>query len=72
MKYSKRFKESVLRKVLPPENRSIPEVAREMGISDQTIYNWNVTNHNTDPSVIGILTPGSEQIINHELTPPCL
>jgi len=40
MKYSKRFKESVLRKVLPPENRSVPEVAREMGISDQTIYNW--------------------------------
>ena len=40
MKYSKRFKESVLRKVLPPENRSIPEVAREMGISDQTVYNW--------------------------------
>jgi len=32
----------------------------------------NVTNHNADPSVIGILTPGSEQIINHELTPPCL
>jgi transposase-like protein len=40
MKYSKRFKETVLRKVLPPENRSIPEVARELGISDQTIYNW--------------------------------
>jgi transposase-like protein len=40
MKYSKRIKESVLRKVLPPENRRVPEVAREMGISEQTIYNW--------------------------------
>jgi len=40
MKYTKRFKESVLKKVLPPENRSVPEVAREMGLSDQTIYNW--------------------------------
>ena len=40
MKYIKMFKESVLKKVLPPENRSVPEVAREMGISDQTIYNW--------------------------------
>ena len=40
MKYSRRFKESVLKKVLPPENRSVPEVAREMGLSDQTIYNW--------------------------------
>ena len=40
MKYSKRIKSSVMKKILPPENRSIPEVAREMGISDQTIYNW--------------------------------
>ena len=40
MKYSRRIKESALRKILPPENRSVPDVAREMGISDQTIYNW--------------------------------
>lgn len=40
MKYSKRIKTSVMRKVLPPENRSVPEVAREMGMSEQTIYNW--------------------------------
>jgi len=40
MKYSKRIKTSVMRKILPPENRSVPEVAREMGMSDQTIYNW--------------------------------
>ena len=40
MKYSRRIKESALRKILPPENRSISDVAREMGISDQTIYNW--------------------------------
>ena len=40
MKYSRRIKESVLRKILPPENRSVPDVAHEMGISDQTIYNW--------------------------------
>ena len=40
MKYTRRIKESVLRKILPPENQSVTEVAREMGISDQTIYNW--------------------------------
>ncbi len=40
MKYSRRLKESALRKILPPENRSVTDVAREMGISDQTIYNW--------------------------------
>lgn len=40
MKYSRRMKESVLRKVLPPESRSVSEVAMEMGISEQTIYSW--------------------------------
>jgi transposase len=61
MKYSKRFKETVLRKVLPPENRSIPEIAKEMGISDQTIYNWKkmlengeeLLNEESSPSSIG-------------------
>jgi transposase len=40
MKYSKRIKSSVMKKILPPENRSVPEVAKEIGISEQTIYNW--------------------------------
>jgi len=29
-----------MKKILPPENRSISEVAKEIGISEQTIYNW--------------------------------
>ena len=57
MKYSKRFKESVLKKVLPPENRSVPEVAREMGISDQTIYNWKK------------MVENGEQLLNEESSP---
>jgi len=40
MKYSRRIKESALRKILPPEERSVADVSREMGISEQTIYNW--------------------------------
>ena len=40
MRYSKRIKSSVMKKILPPENRSVPELAKEMGISEQTIYNW--------------------------------
>lgn len=40
MKYSIRLKETALRKIVPPENRSVSEVAQEMGISEQTIYNW--------------------------------
>ncbi len=38
--YSAERKASVLKKLLPPHNRSVPEVAREEGICDQTLYNW--------------------------------
>jgi transposase-like protein len=40
VKYSKGFKNTVLKKVLPPESRPISEVCKETGVSDQTIRNW--------------------------------
>ena len=40
MRYSLAFKESQLKKVLPPSNRSIIEIAVEAGISEQTLRNW--------------------------------
>ncbi|MCF6281214.1 MAG: IS3 family transposase [Candidatus Polarisedimenticolaceae bacterium] len=33
-------KEAVLKKMLPPHNKSIPELAKEEGISAGTLYNW--------------------------------
>lgn len=39
-RYSKERKDAVLRKLLPPGNRSVPEVAKEEGISEPTLYNW--------------------------------
>lgn len=38
--YPKERKEAVLKKMLPPSNKSIPEIAREEGISAATRYNW--------------------------------
>lgn len=40
MRYSNERKEAVLKKMLPPENKSIPEIAREEGISEPTLYLW--------------------------------
>jgi transposase-like protein len=40
MKYSTGFRNSILRKVLPPENRSVYSVAKEAGISPITIQSW--------------------------------
>ena len=40
MGYSKVRKESVLKKMLPPDNISISALAEQEGISDATLYNW--------------------------------
>jgi transposase-like protein len=39
-KYSEEFKESVVRKMMPPESRSIAELSRETGVSEVTLYKW--------------------------------
>ncbi len=39
-KYSVERKESVMKKLLPPINMTVAEVATEEGISEQTLYNW--------------------------------
>ncbi len=40
MGYSAERREAVLKKMLPPNNRSIREIAEEEGISEATLYNW--------------------------------
>lgn len=59
MRYSLAFRNGVLRKVLPPENRSVYQVAREAGISAITIHSWmnklkegklELTPEGTDPT----------------------
>jgi len=39
-RYSDERKEAVLRKMLPPHNRLLGELAAEEGISEATLYNW--------------------------------
>lgn len=40
MKYSQKRRDAVLNKLLPPNNRTVAEVAREEGLSEATVYNW--------------------------------
>ena len=39
-KYSKEFKESIIARMLPPENASVPDLVRETGIPRDTLYTW--------------------------------
>ena len=54
--YSEERKSAILKKLLPPNNRSVPDVAREEGISEQTLYNWRKTLRDK-----GLPVPGNEQ-----------
>ena len=40
MGYSPERKEAVLKKMLPPNNLAIGELAKQEGISEATLYNW--------------------------------
>jgi len=40
MGYSQERKESVLKKMLPPDNMSITALSKQEGISEPTLYNW--------------------------------
>ncbi|MGO0306188.1 transposase [Endozoicomonas acroporae] len=53
--YSKERKAAVVKKLLPPHNPSVPDVAREEGISEQTLYNWRKTLRDK-----GLPVPGNE------------
>ena len=55
MGYSRELKASVLSKMLPPNNRSIADLAKEEGISDATLYNWRQQGRNE-----GKLMPDSD------------
>jgi len=39
-RYSSERKESILKKLLPPLNMTVAAVARQEGVSAQTLYNW--------------------------------
>lgn len=40
MRYSKEFKESILKRMLLPNNESTGTISHEEGISEQTLRNW--------------------------------
>jgi len=40
MGYPTERKEAILKKMLPPNNKTIPEISKEEGICEGTLYNW--------------------------------
>ena len=39
-RYSEEFKESIIQKMMPPNNVPVSQLVRDTGISDATLYTW--------------------------------
>jgi transposase len=40
MNYSEGFKEAAVKKMLEPDSHGVAKLSRELGVSEQTLYNW--------------------------------
>ncbi|SMG43871.1 transposase [Dethiosulfovibrio salsuginis] len=59
IRYSQEFKESAIRKILPPENRSISELSEETGVTKTTLRKWK-----KEAQVVGAAAPCNEAQIS--------
>lgn len=39
-KYTKEYRKRILESLMPPQNKTVPQVAKEEGINRNTIYTW--------------------------------
>jgi len=54
-RYSKEFKYTIIKRMMPPNNESVSTIARETGLSEGTLYNWK-----KQARANGIAVPGGE------------
>ena len=66
MQYSDALKDSLLRRMLPPNNESITQIAREEGIAEQTLRNWR-----DKARADGIAAPGIDATADKWSTQDC-
>lgn len=65
-KYSKEFKESIVARMLPPENVSVPDLVRQTGIPKDTLYTWRSQYRNKRGPQIGSGGRPSDQFNNED------
>ena len=54
-RYSEEFKHSIITKMMPPQNQSVADIAKETGLSEQTLYKWR-----RQAREKGLAVPGGE------------
>ena len=56
MRYSQEQKEAIVKRMMPPNNESVAQIAKEEGITDVTLYKWR-----KEARTVGVATPGNGQ-----------
>lgn len=54
-RYSKEFKDNILKQMMPPNSKAVCDIAKETGVSEQSLYKWKKA-----AKVAGIVTPAGE------------
>ncbi|GGA69368.1 transposase [Ornithinibacillus halotolerans] len=59
-RYTEEMKESIIKRMMPPNNESVSQLSKELGISEPTLYNWR-----KKARLAGNPTPGDGQSSEH-------
>ena len=60
VRYPQEQKQSIVKRMMPPNNESVPQIAKEEGISEVTLYKWR-----KEARTAGMATPGNGQTSNN-------
>jgi len=64
--YPAEFKTKIIAQMLPPHNRNIPELARETGISKDTLYGWRGKNRPAAEIAVTKTPTGPDRLTSQE------
>ncbi|GAE36160.1 hypothetical protein JCM9157_3311 [Halalkalibacter akibai JCM 9157] len=56
VRYSKEQKEAIVKRMMPPNNESVKQIAKEENITEVTLYKWR-----KEARAAGVATPGNGQ-----------
>ncbi len=65
-KYSKKFKESIIARLLPPQNARVSDVSRETGVPKDTLYTWRIQYRNSQNRPIAGSGRRADKFTNEE------
>ena len=56
VRYSQEQKEAIVKRMMPPNNEAVAQIAKEVGITEVTLYKWR-----KEARAAGVATPGNGQ-----------